>query len=34
MDINKSIIENKQDEIRSRIDDYIEYEALVSPSSP
>lgn len=32
MDINKSIIENKQDEIRSRIDDYIEYEALVSPT--
>ncbi len=32
MDVNKSQIENSQPAIRKRIDDYIEYEALVSPT--
>lgn len=32
MDINKSIVDNKQSEIRSRLDDYIEYDALISPT--
>ena len=32
MEINKAIIDANQPEIRSRIDDYIEYEALISPT--
>lgn len=32
MEINKSIIDASQDLIRSRIDDYIEYEAMISPT--
>ncbi len=32
MDINKSVINDHQSDIRSRIDDYIEYDALISPT--
>lgn len=32
MEINKSIIDASQDLIRSRIDNYIEYEAMISPT--
>ena len=32
MEINKSIIEANQELIRKRIDDYIEYDALISPT--
>lgn len=32
MDINKSIVEDKQSEIRRRLDDYIEYDELISPT--
>lgn len=32
MDINKAIVEDKQPEIRSRINDYIEYDELISPT--
>lgn len=32
MEINKSIINDRQSDIRSRLDDYIEYDALISPS--
>lgn len=32
MEINKSIIEANQELIRKRIDDYIEYNALISPT--
>lgn len=32
MEINKLVINDRQSDIRSRLDDYIEYDALISPS--
>lgn len=32
MEINKSIVEAKQDEIRSRLEDYIDFDEVVSPT--
>lgn len=32
MEINKSIVDDRQSDIRSRLEEYIEYEALISPT--
>lgn len=32
MEINRAIVDDRQSDIRSRLDDYIEYDALISPS--